>query len=348
MRRLTWMLLFGCVLMPLQACAGGAPQAPAPLPEAPDGVSTENGTLEDGEDVFPLTGEPAEGKADHRVVSVMINNHTKARPQSGLSQADIVFEVLAEAQITRFLALFHSQLPDTIGPVRSARPYFNELASGFDALYVYHGASTAINRHVAESGIPYLDAASYDNNGWLFERSTERKAPHNSYLLTQDIERFMKEKGYTNPDSIEALPFEKENRESAEGRPIDKVKVIYSERPEETVTYSFRESDGNFERSSDGMPSVDHENGERLAVDNVWIVETRHTIIDSQGRRAIDLTSGGNGYLLRKGKIIEAEWKDVNGRILPYRDGRLIRFTPGKTWVNIIPEQARIETTYRK
>ncbi|MGP4076028.1 DUF3048 domain-containing protein [Halobacillus sp. K22] len=348
MRRLTWMLLFGCVLMPLQACAGGAPQEPAPSSEAPDGVSKENEELEDDGDVFPLTGEPAEGQADHRVVSVMINNHTKARPQSGLSQADIVFEVLAEAQITRFLALFHSQLPDTIGPVRSARPYYNELAAGFNALYVYHGASTAINRYVAESGIPYLDGAGYDNNGWLFERSSERKAPHNSYLRTQGIERFMKEKGYEKPESIEALPFEKENGETSEGSFVEEVRIIYSERPEETVTYTVRGADGRFERSSDGEPSVDQLNGERLTVDNVWIVETKHAIIDSQGRRAIDLTSGGNGYLLQNGKIIEAEWKNVNGRLLPYRDGRPIRFTPGKTWVNIIPEQARIETTYRK
>ena len=60
------------------------------------------------DNVYPLTGEPTNEEVDHRVISVMVNNHAKARPQSGLSQADVVYEVLAEGQITRFLALYHS------------------------------------------------------------------------------------------------------------------------------------------------------------------------------------------------------------------------------------------------
>ena len=76
-----------------------------------------------------------------RAVAVMVNNHPKARPQSGLNKADIVYEILAEGDITRFLAVFQSEKPENIGPVRSARAYYIELAKGLNALYIAHGYS---------------------------------------------------------------------------------------------------------------------------------------------------------------------------------------------------------------
>ncbi|MBN9654848.1 DUF3048 domain-containing protein [Halobacillus sp. GSS1] len=291
-------------------------------------------------ETFPLTGEPAVDKADHRALAVMVNNHPKARPQSGLSQADIVYEILAEGQITRFLALFHSEIPDTIGPVRSARPYYFKIADGFDALYAYHGASTAINQQVASSGIDYLDGAMYDNNGWLFQRSSDRSAPHNSYLLTEGVEQAAATKGYDAEEAPETLSFTE--KDSFDGTPVDDVQVTYGSRTNVRFTYDSEKE--QFLRSSDGEPTIDRLNEERVAVENVWIIETGHQIIDGAGRRAIDLTSGGNGYLLQKGQMKEVEWKNVDGRLLPYKDGSPQAFTPGKTWVNIIPGNAAVET----
>ena len=71
----------------------------------------------------------------------MVNNHPKARPQSGLHKADIVYEILAEGDVTRFLPYFQSEKPENIGPVRSARDYYIDLAKGLNALYIAHGYS---------------------------------------------------------------------------------------------------------------------------------------------------------------------------------------------------------------
>jgi hypothetical protein len=289
---------------------------------------------------FPLTGERAEEVADNRVVSVMVNNHRKARPQSGLSQADIVYEVLAEGQITRFLALFHSDIPDTIGPVRSARPYYFQIANGYDAIYTYHGASTVINQKVANSGIDYLDGALYDNNGWLFKRSTDRIAPHNSYLLTEGLGQVMESKDYEATKEPEALPFEE--NQNLEGMPVDEVAISYGANT--NVSFTFDQETGQFLRSSDGEPTIDRSNEERVSVENVWIIEADHRVIDDAGRRDIDLTSGGNGYLLRDGKMKEVQWKNVEGRLLPFENDEPLSFTPGQTWVNIIPGSAVVET----
>ncbi|CAM5214030.1 hypothetical protein UACE39S_04412 [Ureibacillus acetophenoni] len=73
-------------------------------------------------------------EANMRPIIATINNHPAARPQSGLGSADVVYEMLAEGDVTRFLALYQSELPEKIGPVRSARDYFIEIALGLDAL----------------------------------------------------------------------------------------------------------------------------------------------------------------------------------------------------------------------
>ncbi|ARI78582.1 DUF3048 domain-containing protein [Halobacillus mangrovi] len=292
------------------------------------------------DNIYPLTGQAMEEVSQHRVIGVMINNHTKARPQSGLSQADIVYEVLAEGQITRFLALFHSRIPDTIGPVRSARPYYFEIASAFNSVYLYHGASTAINRKIAANGIHYLDGSLYDNNGWLFQRSSERSAPHNSYLITAGLDQALTNKDYPQDHEVAPLPFSKEK--PIDGTDANGVTITYSEHPEEVVTFTYDEASGRYLRSSDGEPSFDAANEERLAVDNVMIVETEHQIIDSKGRRDIDLTSGGKGYLIQKGKVKEIEWKNIDGRILPYDNEEPLSFVPGQTWVNIVPKNAAV------
>ncbi|RWZ57984.1 DUF3048 domain-containing protein [Halobacillus fulvus] len=355
MRKVLWLIMAVATLLILGACQqDGANQESSPSEQTDSGEPDQIEKEEEEEKeetpsaeepapayTYPLTGEPSEEPVDHRVLSVMVNNHTKARPQSGLSQADVVYEVLAEGQITRFLALFHSELPDKIGPVRSAREYYFKLAGGYNAFYTYHGAAAHINDQVAASGIPFFDGASYDNNGWLFERSSERAAPHNSYFLSNGLNQVAEQKGYEQKVETASLPFAEE---ITEGTAVDQVTITYSNQPQEVVTFDYDAESERFLRSSDGKPSMDEANGERVAVENVFIVETEHRIIDNVGRRAIDLDSGGKGYLLQKGSMKEVQWRNVDGRLLPYEDGEALSFTPGQTWVNIIPGNADISS----
>ena len=89
-----------------------------------------------------INGVPvSEQIANTRPIAVVIENHTQARPQSGLSNADIIYETLAEGGITRFLALYQTQDAKEIGPIRSARPYFNTIANQWGAVYAHVGGS---------------------------------------------------------------------------------------------------------------------------------------------------------------------------------------------------------------
>lgn len=291
---------------------------------------------------YPLTGIETNEAIDHRIISVMVNNHPAARPQSGLSQADIVFELLAEGNITRFLAMFHSEHPEVVGPVRSAREYYFELASGYDALYVYHGAADFINDMIINRGISHLNGSTHDNDGNLFKREPTRKAPHNSYFLLPAAFDAAESSGYDVQMSIDSLPFLSEE-ESVTGDPALHVEIGYTEnQPRNIVEFRYDGNSETYLRYSDGEQTKELNGEKQIGVENLLIIETVHSVIDDAGRRAIDLESGGSALLLQSGKQQKVQWENREGKIIAIQDGEPIGFVPGKTWVNVVPsiEQA--------
>lgn len=285
---------------------------------------------------YPLTGIGTNNEIDGRAVAVMVNNHPKARPQSGLNKADIVYEVLAEGNVTRFLAIFQSEKPEKIGPVRSAREYYIELAKGYDGLFIAHGYSPDAKEILDSGDIDHLNGMEYD--GTLFKRADFRAAPHNSYITYEAILEGADKNNYSIKHPPSAIPFlSKEEQAKLDGLPGAKVTVAYMNDPKFTATYEYDSSSGKYKRFSDGEQTIDYESKEPVLMDNVFIVETDHQILDDAGRRQIDLTSGGKAYLLQKGFLREVQWTNNNGRILPVVNGEVGGLVPGKTWINIVP-----------
>lgn len=293
------------------------------------------------ENTFPFTGIDTDESVDQRPIAVMVNNHPKARPQSGLSQADIVFEVLAEGNITRFLAIYQSEQPEVVGPVRSAREYYFDLAEQYQAIYVYHGAATFVEEMIQQQGIENINGATYDNDGHVFKRESFRKAPHNSYLQFDAVNEIAEQKGYTTTEEVAPILFSDVASKDIQGDLVEHVTIAYDSNWK--VQYDYDEDAEHYYRSSDGEPTVELNTEERVYADNVFIVETYHEVIDSEGRRAIDLDSGGNAYLIQKGKVQDVEWENVDGRITPMKDGEAVAFIPGKTWVNIVPSSPGLD-----
>lgn len=294
--------------------------------------------------MYPLTGEKTKEDVDRRVVSVMVNNHPKARPQSGLSEADIVFEMLAEGDITRFLALYQSKEPKVVGPVRSAREYYFDLADGYDALYVYQGAADFINDMIKERGIDYLNGAKFDDDGKLFKRESFRKSPHNSYLQFKAVPKVAESEGYEMEKMIDPLPFLNEDElQSLSGHSAEHIEINYSSGGADTVMYDYDEQTETYIRSNNGEKTVELDTNDPIEIDNVFVIETHHEVIDDEGRRAIDLESGGNAYLIQKGQVNDVQWERQKGRLIPVKDGEPIGFVPGKTWVNVVPTNPGLE-----
>ncbi|ETI70656.1 DUF3048 domain-containing protein [Neobacillus vireti] len=286
--------------------------------------------------IYPLTGIGSETQTEGRAVAVMINNHPKARPQSGLNKADIVYEVLAEADITRFLAVFQSEKPANIGPVRSARDYYIDLAKGLNALYIAHGWSEEARKMLEGNYIDNLNGMVYD--GTLFKRSSTRKAPHNSYITYENILKGVEQKKYSLEQSPPAFKFlSEEESKNVIGDDAESVKITYSSGGISDSSFEFDVALGKYKRFSGGEQSVDLDTNEPVLLNNIFIIETNHRVIDSVGRRDIDFKSGGKAYLLQMGKVNEVEWANKDGQIIAVKDGKEVPFVPGKTWVNVVP-----------
>lgn len=281
----------------------------------------------------PLTGVGYEEVKNDRPIAVIINNDIKARPQSGLHKADIVYEVLAEGDITRLIAIYQSEMPEVVGPVRSARDYFIDLANGYQTLFVFHGWSPAAKERIEAGAIDGINGLFYD--GSLFKRASFRKAPHNSYITYENIKKGADQLHFDIEKEITPLSFT--GTDSVTGEETAQVKIDYSSRQATHVEYIFNTEKQHYVRYSGGEKTTDLETLEDIVAHNIFIVEASHTVIDDKGRRDIDLSSGGKAILVQAGVRNEVEWRTIEGRIIPFTNDQPISFVPGKTWINIVP-----------
>jgi len=299
--------------------------APNPVPEAPVYPYT-----------APFTGKGTMEQLTNRPVMVMMNNHPKARPQSGLDKADIVYEVLAEGEVTRFLALYHSQKPDVIGPVRSIRPYFIEIGTGYDAVLVHAGGSPEALETLAHSDFAYINEIV---NSAYFWREKFRKAPHNLYTDLDRIAKAMTDKGMRMTGELPYYPFLPEDAVIMEGEKAEKIDVTFH--PSYRVAYQYDAEKKQYLRFTDGTPHKDLTTDQQLAATNLLVIATPHRVLDNEGRRDVDVTGPHDGILFQQGKARKVKWKRSGGVIRAYADEALTQelpLLPGNTWINIIPK----------
>ncbi|GIW49782.1 MAG: hypothetical protein KatS3mg080_0393 [Anoxybacillus sp.] len=148
-----------------------------------------------------------------------------------------------------------------------------------------------------------------------------------------------KKNGYAFEEEVKPLPFFTNDLTNAVK--ATNIDVVYSKRSYAHVHYAY---DGTkYVRSSGGKPTVDRETNTPIAVENVFVIEATHQIIDDYGRRDIDFTSGGKGYLFQEGTMQEVEWKNIDGRLLPYKNGVPLGFTRGKTWIQVVPNLEQVQ-----
>lgn len=292
----------------------------------------------------PLTGEPRETEAVSRPIAVMINNFSAARPQSGLTSADVVWEVLAEGGITRLVAVFQStdSIADTIGPIRSNRAYLIDIADSYGAVMVHAGGSPEAYGILQKQGKPYLDEIT--NAGSYYWRSKDRKAPHNLYSNLEKLRAGAEKKGYKTDVAVPTYPFSEAGTAggSASAETVTSLDISFLMK-DYTVGYTYDETSGLYKRTIDGEPHIDLNNNEQLAAANLVVFEASHRTLDNVGRLGVDLESGGAGYLFQKGKKIDIEWvRSQDGMIRFVKDGQEVSFVPGKTYIHVVPNKPEL------
>lgn len=287
---------------------------------------------------YPLTGMGAAEEPTLRPIAITINNHPSARPQSGISKADIVYEMLVEGEATRLLAIFQSNVPETIGPVRSARDYFIKLAKGYDGLYIAHGYSPEAYQLLNSKVVDHFNGMQYD--GIYFYRSNNRKAPHNSYITAENIERAADKLNISleNEKNFDLTFYANEDNVKM-GIEAKKIHMNYfSPNSSYSSIYSYDEESKKYFKSSPNAKTMDELVDEQVAISNLLFFETAHKVIDAEGRRDITLTGGGTAYVFQHGQMREVKWASDNGFVYAVeQDGSKVPLVPGNTWIHFVP-----------
>lgn len=267
------------------------------------------------------------------VVAAVVDNKAQARPQSGLDRADLVVEMMAEGGITRYLAFFYSQAASTIGPIRSARPYFAEIAKAYKAPLAHAGGSVETINHLRTLTVPSID--EINNAGRAFWRDPARNMPHNLYTSTELLLAEAQHKRYP----LHPLPKRPEGSMPV-GESAPKVLTSYS--PEYKVEW--RWSEGVYHRYINGAPHTMRD-GTAITVRNVVFIAAPHRqLATDAAHTVIDIIGTGTAWFLRDGQLHRGTWaKDSpEGHFNFTVNGADYLYSPGNTWIQIVTAIAKV------
>ncbi len=303
--------------------------------------------------INPLTGLPVDNPEvlnQRPLIVKIVNAPAEVRPQHGLMAADIVWEHLLAGGITRFSAIYYSQTPNYVGPVRSMR------LVDFELIRVYHALLTASGGSDGTIRILFQDPYAYQHTFYqggpcpMMCRSGETDIPYewtlyaNPQALRQSTEAFRD----TTPEGVSGMAFHEAT--PLGGRYIYYAYVRYRQTP---VYWEWEPVERVWLRSQDGLEHYDEATGERVRAANVLIIEDDHIeqpyVAEnywgpSNYAFSVNLVGSGRIILLRDGQMFEGEWRrpsreaplqfyDLQGNVLPFK--------PGNTFVNLVPRWNR-------
>jgi hypothetical protein len=251
----------------------------------------------------PLDGTVADAALiARRPLIVKVENHTDARPQSGLNKADIVIEAMAEGGITRFAAIFLCHSVDEIGPVRSGRLQDIIFISEYDALFAHVGGSDAFDDAKFDD-MADLDEFSYSDSYW---RSKDRDAPHNVYTTTERLHNAARDEGYEKQVALDSWAFKKGNPGAGT---VTKVDIPYG--ADCAVSYTYDAASNSYLRFVEGEPFTDKPTGVQIAPKNVVVMYVSYESSDDGeeyglgGRDEMQLIGEGRAVIFRDGEAVD-------------------------------------------
>ena len=291
-----------------------------------------------------LTGEWIdESYKDKRPVAVMINNIIDAMPVSGVAKADIVYECIVEGNITRLLAIYTEyENVEKIGSVRSARPYYVDIANEYDAIYAHFGWSKQAEKMINKGAIQNINGL-YSSE---FFRDTSRVEPHNAYISGKGIQNGIEAAKYPvshNASYSKKFKFYSTNTELEEGQTAKTVQTNFA--GEGRTYFEYHEDDKLYYRFQYGKEQIDNQEAEgkqQLSYKNIIIQFATYSVIDAKkDLQAIDLVENGEGFYITNGKAIPITWKKgTDTAVTKYfkKDGEELMMNPGKTWITIFKD----------
>lgn len=267
-----------------------------------------------------------------------IDNHTNARPQFGLQQADIVFEELVEGGITRYVGVWFSDIPNRVGPVRSIRPMDPDIVSPFGGLVTYSGGKARFVRMMQDT--PVKNLIHGHGNASTIYRIPNRFAPHN---VVADAKELAKQNGDLASPVQQygySANFSDATAQVA-GKKHDKIRIIFSNA--RFPLWEYHADEARYYRFQEGRKDYDASENQ-LTATNVVTAQVKIEYIGNVPRTI--LTGEGKAWIATGGKHIEGKWIKKS-KTDPMRfvdnNGMTVRLAPGNTWIELIPTQGSIK-----
>lgn len=305
--------------------------------------------------------------AKRRPLAVMVENSEEARPQSSLSRADVIYEALAEGWITRFMAVFYCNTPFenmAIAPVRSARTYFIDWVSEYDALYTHVGGANTYGENIEKTD-PRVDALGQierygikdmDEMGISFpdcyrnpDRLTHPVATeHQMVCFSENLYKIGEQRGWTNVDksgiswdkNFTAWKF-KDDAKAGDLGSVKSIKVVFSPGYDKyDAKWEFDPATDSYKRLTGGVPHLDNENKQQLTAKNVVALLTKMVgPVDDNGHLLYTTLGSGKAIIFQDGKAIVGTWSKPT-RVSRTRffaaDGSEISFNRGLVWIEAV------------
>jgi hypothetical protein len=356
-RRMRSLGLITAAVLTLAACGGGGGKSSGTtLPVATTAASTETSVASSttigttpattaagessstssttpAEPVMPLTGLPiTDPAAAARVALVVkIDNHPEARPQNGLNQADIVFEENVE-QLTRFAAVFQTNAPDPVGPIRSGREQDVQLLGSLNKpIFAWSGGNPGVTAAINGSDFVVANVQTNARQASKSYRSNAKAVPHNLYAYGSGLFT-MQPAGATPP------PQQFQYLAAGEAAPGDASSGVAVQMDGVKVKWTLDAQSGTYLRFQDGKPHNDAALGQ-VSANNVVVLVVEYVQSSIYAPSPIAQTLGtGEVFVFTAGKVVHGTWKRddrLNPFTLTADDGTPIKLTPGRTWVEL-------------
>ncbi|MBN1246258.1 MAG: DUF3048 domain-containing protein [Anaerolineae bacterium] len=307
-------------------------------------------------DVNPLTGLQVEDEAllDRIPLAIKVSNSPPARPQSGLGSADLVFEHITEARITRFTAVFYANEPERVGSVRSGRMVDLEIPAMYHALFGYSGSSAGVKELVRRSDLfpDYIAAPDFGAGEPYFYRVPQagKDFEHTLFASPAALRDLAEEREINErPEFPKHMAFS-ENIPNVEGIPdITRANINYPDRSS-WAQWDYDADSGYWLRTMNGVPHVDSLTGEQIRAANVVLVYANHVNADFWEQMIgaqsswllsveIQLWGQGSALILRDGKMLQGYWqREARDEMLTFVNdgGAPLPLKPGNTWFQVV------------
>ncbi|MDF0512791.1 DUF3048 domain-containing protein [Agromyces sp. H3Y2-19a] len=338
-RRAIAVLVLAAAVLVTAACQSSPPEpTEAPTPSAePRPVGTSQPVAVSFSPLRGTTTDPA--APAHPSLAVKIDDHEEARPQIALNRTDLVFEELVEGGITRYVAVWHSDVPDSVGPVRSIRPMDPDIVTPLGGIIAYSGGQDQFVAMMMATPLKNI-VFDYDDTG-LFHRADERPGPHDVILRSKEA---VGRNAKLDPPPVQfaygtADPLADPALKAA---PTSKIALVFSDA--RNPSWDWDAGTSSWLRSQEGRADT-QEGGERVRATNVV---TMRVGIDWRYGEVPKTVMVGSGevWVSSAGRTAHGTWKKDSQAapiVLTADDGSPLRLAPGNTWIELVPKSGSVK-----